>query len=96
MYFVLLQGIWSCSRLPSCSLSLSSLPLPISPGTSTCMPLARCLDAIKVPTEVVIVQVPLLYVISHLALALAGFLCALKLETVLVHGETHGLGYTRR
>lgn len=57
------------------------------------LPLAPGLDPIKVSTQVVLVEVTFLYIIGHLALSLAGLLCALELEAVLVHGEAHGLKY---
>lgn len=53
--------------------------------------LLLALNAIIVPAQVVLVKIALLYVVGHLALALASLLGVLELETMLVHREAHGL-----
>ena len=54
----------------------------------------RNLQALKIAPEVVLVQVALLDLLGHLTLTLSGLLGVLKLEAVLIHGETHGLPNT--
>lgn len=52
---------------------------------------AQALDAVKVTAEIILIQVTLLYLLRHLALALSGLLGVLELQPVLVHGESHSL-----
>lgn len=78
-------------RLLSHLLSIDGLPF----ARGLAVLLVCCLDAIEVSTQVVLVQIALLYVICHLTLALACLLRILELEAVLVHGEAHGLEKVR-
>jgi hypothetical protein len=49
------------------------------------------LDAVKVSAELILVKVTVLYLLGHLPFPLACLLGVLKLETVLIHRESHCL-----
>jgi hypothetical protein len=56
-----------------------------------CRNSSAALHAVKVAAEVVLVQIALLDLLSHLPFALACFLGVLEFESMLVHGEAHCL-----
>ncbi len=72
----------------SLSLSLSHISLK-NEYTGGFVPIS--LHALKITTQVILVQVALLYLLCHLPFPLACLLRVLQLEAVLVHGEPHSL-----
>lgn len=48
-------------------------------------------NTIKVATKVIVIEIALLNLLSHLSLTLARLLSILELEAMLVHWETHSL-----
>lgn len=53
------------------------------------------LDTVKVSAKVILIQITLLNLLCHFALAFSCFLRILQLKSVLVHRESHGLADIR-
>lgn len=57
---------------------------------------AFILHAFKLSSQVVFIQVSILYLLGHFALALTSLLGILEFESMLIHGEAHSLGIVSR